>query len=255
MGGLGKKMPITFWTFTLALLALIGTPFITAGFYSKDAILALAYQQDKVAFFALVFGAVLTAFYMTRLWKIAFLGSPKSEGAEHAHENGLVMTIPLILLSIGSILGGFVWFYPEALRPIILIGEHLAHGENHTTVALFGGAAWAIGLGVAWILYGAGAKEDRLEKTAKPLHTLFAQKFYFDHAYDWYVAKVQQRIALTLHFIEQIVLSGLIVRGMAGIAGLVGIGLRSLHVGNIHTYVYWFIGGLVLFWALAVGIF
>ena len=255
MGGLAKKMPITFWTFTLALLALIGTPFITAGFYSKDAILALAYQQDKVAFSALVFGAVLTAFYMTRLWKIAFLGSPKSEGADHAHENGLVMTIPLILLSIGSIMGGFVWFYPEALRPIILIGEHLAHGENHTTVALFGGAAWAIGLVVAWILYGAGAKEDRLEGIAKPFHTLFAQKFYFDHLYDWYVAKIQQRIALTLHFIEQIVLSGLIVRGMAGIAGLMGIGLRSLHVGNIHTYVYWFIGGLVLFWVLAVGVF
>ncbi len=255
MGGLAKKMPITFWTFTLALLALIGTPFITAGFYSKDAILALAYQQDKVAFFALVFGAVLTAFYMTRLWKITFLGTAKSEGAEHAHENGLVMTIPLMLLTIGSILGGFVWFYPEALRPIILIGEHLAHGENHTTVALFGGAAWAIGLAIAWILYGAGAKEDRLEKMAKPLHTLFAQKFYFDHVYDWYVAKIQQRIALTLHFIEQIVLSGLIVRGMAGIAGLVGIGLRSLHVGNIHAYVYWFIGGLALFWALAVGIF
>ncbi len=255
MGGLAKKMPITFWTFTLALLALIGTPFITAGFYSKDAILALAYQQDKVVFSALVFGALLTAFYMTRLWKIAFFGSPKSEGADHAHENGLVMTIPLMLLSIGSILGGFVWFYPEVLRPIIIIGEHLAHGENHTTVALFGGAAWAIGLVVAWTLYGAGAKEDRLERTVKPLHTLFAQKFYFDHLYDWYVAKIQQRIALTLHFIEQIVLSGLIVRGLAGITGLMGIGLRSLHVGNIHTYVYWFVGGLVIFWALTVGIF
>ncbi len=255
MGGLAKNMPITFWTFSLALLALIGTPFITAGFYSKDAILALAYQQTPLAFYALVFGAVLTAFYMTRLWKIAFLGTAKSENAENARENGLLMTVPLMLLTIGSILGGFVWFYPEALRPIILVGEHLAHGEHHTTVALFGGAAWAIGLAVAWVLYEAGAKEDRLEKTAKPIHSLFAQKFYFDHVYDWYVAKIQQRVALTLHFVEQIALSGLIVRGMAGIAGLVGIGLRSLHVGNIHVYVYWFIGGLVLYWALAVGVF
>ncbi len=255
MGGLAKNMPITFGTFTLALLALIGTPFVTAGFYSKDAILALAYEQSPAAFAALLLGAVLTAFYMTRLWKIAFLGSPKSDNAAHARENGLVMTIPLALLAVGSILGGFVWFYPEALRPIIAVGEHLAHGENHLTVALFGGAAWAIGLAVAWALYRAGAEEDQLEKLAKPLYTLFARKFYFDHVYDWYVAKVQQRVALTFHFVEQIALSGLIVRGMAGIAGLVGIGLRSLHVGNIHSYVYWFIGGLALFWALAAGIF
>lgn len=255
MGGLAKSMPITFWTFTAALLALIGTPIITAGFYSKDAILALAYEQSPAAFGALVLGAVLTAFYMTRLWKIVFLGNPKSENAEHAHENGLAMTIPLMLLAIGSILGGFVWFYPEALRPIIAVGEHLAHGENHLTVALFGGAAWAIGLVVAWVVYSAGAKEDRLESSVKPLHTLFAQKFYFDHLYDWYVSKIQQRVALTLHFMEQIVLSGLIIRGMAGIAGLVGIGLRSLHVGNIHAYVYWFIGGLVLFWVFAAGVF
>lgn len=255
MGGLAKKMPVTFWTFTLALLALIGTPFITAGFYSKDAILALAYQQNSVVFYALVFGAVLTAFYMLRLWKITFLGNPKSENAEHAHENGLVMTLPLMLLAIGSVFGGFVWFYPDGLRPIIEIGEHLNHGESHTAVAIFSVLAWIIGLGGAWFFYGAGAKEDRLEQTAKPLHTLFAQKFYFDHVYDWYVAKIQQRVALTLHFIEQIALSGLIIRGMAGIAGLVGIGLRSLHVGSIHAYVYWFIGGLVLFWALAAGIF
>ena len=131
MGGLAKRMPITFWTFTIALLALIGTPFITAGFYSKDAILALAYQQSTPAFFCLVLGAVLTAFYMIRLWKIAFLGGPKSESAEHAKENGLVMTIPLCLLAIGSVLGGFVWIYPEALKPIIEAGESIVAVKPH----------------------------------------------------------------------------------------------------------------------------
>ena len=74
-------------------------------------------------------------------------------------------------------------------------------------------------------------------------------------AYDWYVAKAQQPVAVALHFLEQIALSGLIVRGLAGVAGLIGIGLRSLHVGNLHVYVYWFIGGLALFWVLACGIF
>lgn len=255
MGGLAKRMPITFWTFTIALLALIGTPFITAGFYSKDAILALAYQQSTPAFFCLVFGAVLTAFYMIRLWKIAFLGGPKSESAEHAKENGLVMTIPLCLLAIGSVLGGFVWIYPDALKPIIEAGESITHGEHHTTVAIFSIVAWAIGLVTAWLLYEGGAEKDRLESGVKPLYRIFKEKFYFDRVYDWYVAKVQQPVAMTLHFVEQIALSGLIIRGMAGVAGLIGIGLRSLHAGNLHQYVYWFIGGLALFWALAVGIF
>ncbi|MEC7906490.1 MAG: NADH-quinone oxidoreductase subunit L [Verrucomicrobiota bacterium] len=255
MGGLAKRMPITFWTFTVALLALIGTPFITAGFYSKDAILALAYQQSTSAFFCLVLGAVLTAFYMIRLWKIAFLGSPKSESAEHAKENGLVMTVPLCLLAIGSVFGGFVWAYPEALKPIIEAGESIAHGEHHTTVAIFSIVAWAIGLVTAWFLYQGGAEKDPLESGMKPLDRIFKEKFYFDRAYDWYVAKVQQPVAMTLHFMEQIALSGLIIRGMAGVAGLIGIGLRSLHVGNLHQYLYWFIGGLALFWALAVGIF
>ena len=255
MGGLAKRMPITFWTFTVALLALIGTPFITAGFYSKDAILALAYQQSTPAFFCLVLGAVLTAFYMIRLWKIAFLGSPNSEFAGHAKENGLVMTVPLCLLAIGSAFGGFVWAYPEALKPIIEAGESIAHGEHHTTVAIFSIVAWAIGLVTAWFLYQGGAENDRLESGLKPLYLILKEKFYFDRVYDWYVAKVQQRVAMTLHFMEQIALSGLLIRGMAGVAGMIGIGLRSLHAGNLHQYVYWFIGGLALFWAFAVGIF
>ena len=87
------------------------------------------------------------------------------------------------------------------------------------------------------------------------MYRILKEKFYFDRVYDWYVAKVQQRVAMTLHFMEQVALSGLLVRGMAGVAGLIGIVLRSLHAGNLHQYVYWFIGGLALFWALAVGIF
>ena len=107
----------------------------------------------------------------------------------------------------------------------------------------------------AWFLYQEGAEKDPLESGVKPLYRIFKEKFYFDRAYAWYVAKVQQPVAMTLHFMEQIALSGLIIRGMAGVAGLIGIGLRSLHVGNLHQYLYWFIGGLALFWALAVGIF
>ena len=251
MGGLMKKMPITFATFTLCLLALIGTPFFS-GYVSKDAILALAHEVSPAAFYALVFGAFLTAFYMIRLWKITFLGTANSENADHAHENGLLMTIPLALLAIGAVFAGNLWFYAvDGLKPVIATAEHLLHeSPSHSTAATFGTGAWGVGLVLAFLLYGAGAKEDRFKTFAKPLYALFERKFFFDDIYNFYVAKVQQTIANAIDLTEKIALSGLIIRGAAGMAGLVGIALKSLHIGSVHQYVYWFIGGLALFWAL-----
>lgn len=254
MGGLAKKMKTTFVCFTAGVLALTGTP-LFAGFFSKDAILALALEQNQTVFYLLVFGAFLTAFYMVRLWKIVFLGKANSENAEHARENGLVITVPLTLLAILAVLGGYVGLYPHALSPIVEAGHHLSSGDSHNTIVAFGGGAWLLGSVLAWVIYGAGAKEDRFKKIIGPLYTVFEKKFYFDEVYSFYVSKIQQRVAATLGLIDQIALGGLIVRGTAGAAGLVGIGLKALHVGNIHQYVYWFIGGIVLFWALANGIF
>ena len=253
MGGLKSKMPVTFITFTIGVAALTGFPLL-AGFFSKDAILAVALESNKAAFYLLVFGAFLTALYMTRLWLITFLGAPKSDNADHARENGLTMTVPLILLAVLSIVGGYASLYPEVVSGVIGGIPH-PDSAGHTTILIASLVAVFAGYVVSYFFYGAGAKEDRLEQTFKPLHTILAEKFYFDHVYDWYVAKVQQRVATTLHFTEQIALSGLIIRGTAGFAGLIGIGLKALHVGSIHAYVYWFIGGLALFWALAVGIF
>ncbi len=250
MGGLAKKMPITFICFSIGLLALIGTPFF-AGFFSKDAILALAAEENMTVFYLLIFGAFLTTFYMVRLWKITFLGSANSEKASHAHENGLVMTVPLMLLAVLAAIGGYAGLYPHALSPIVEMGEHIAGGEQHHTVLYFGVGAWVVGLALAFVIYGAGAKEDRFKKMIGPLYTVLEKKFFFDELYDFYIAKIQQRVALTLHFVEQIALSGLIIRGAAGVAGLVGIGLKSLHVGSLHQYVYWFIAGLAIFWFIA----
>lgn len=252
MGGLAKKMPITFITFTIGLLALIGTPFL-AGYFSKDAILAVAYNHEggKVIFYLLVLGAFLTTFYMVRLWKIVFLGQANSENAKHAHENGLVFTLPLAVLAVLAVLGGYAGLYPEALSPIVEAGYQLTKGEGGSTAALFGTIAWAIGLVSAFFIYKAGAQEDSFARRLGPVYGVLERKLYFDEVYNFYVVKIQQRVAMTLHFFEQIVLSGLIIRGSAGVAGLVGIGLKSLHVGSLHQYVYWFIAGLALFWVLA----
>ena len=95
MGGLRKKMPITFWTFLIGGLALSGFPIVTAGFWSKDEILGEAWKHYQLVFALLVFAAFMTAFYTMRQITLTFLGAPRTEEAKHAHETPWTMTAPL----------------------------------------------------------------------------------------------------------------------------------------------------------------
>ncbi len=254
LGGLARRMPITFLTFTLGTLALVGMPFLS-GYFSKDAILLLAYQYDQKVFVLLLVGAFLTAFYMTRLWTVTFLGPARSDNADHAHENGAIMTGPLVLLAIGAVLAGYGWFYPSALSVVPGFALGLLEGDGHTAAAVGGTAVFVLGVALGFLLYRPGAKQDFLETRVPLLYRVLEKRLYIDALYDWYVAKVQQRLALLLNFIEQIFLAGLIVRGFAGLVGLIGIGARALHVGSLHAYVYWFLLGAVVLWAFAAGLF
>jgi len=252
MGGLAKKMPVTFATFTIGVLAIIGMPGL-AGFFSKDAILYLAYEKNTAAFVLLALGAVLTAFYMTRLWRITFFGAPRSDSASHAHESPAVMTVPLVALAAGAAVGGYLALYPDAFAGILgLVPE--AHGTGHTVVLLTSLVVLIVGAGAALLFYKPSS-EDALAQRAPGLHRLLASKLLFDEFYGYYVAKVQQRFAMILNFIDRIVLAGLIVRGAAGIVAAFGIGARALHTGSLHAYVYWFLIGAALFWAFAAGVF
>ena len=109
MGGLSRKLPVTFVTFTVGALALIGCPPFS-GFFSKDAILALAYERNMTIFILGLFTAFLTAFYVVRLLTIVFFGETRSEAARQSKESPLVMTGPLIVLAILAALGGFGFF-------------------------------------------------------------------------------------------------------------------------------------------------
>ena len=253
MGGLRKKMPVTFFTFTIGVLAIIGMPGL-AGFFSKDAILYLALEKNTPVFAVLAFTAVLTAFYMIRMWKITFFGEARSDEASHAHESGFSITLPLVVLAVLAIIGGYSGVFGKlAGRIAHLVPE--AEGSAHTTILLVSLAVMSIGAGAAWFFYPATGT-DALEKKSSVIFSgLVALKESFDHIYDYYVAKVQQRFAMVLNFLEQIILSGLIIRGAAGFVGLIGIGTRALHVGSLHAYVYWFLLGAALLWAYAAGIF
>ncbi len=257
MGGLLRRMPVTGLTFLAGVLALCGV-YGLSGFYSKDAILIAGGLTHTPAFALLVTGAFLTAGYMGRLYWIAFLGQANSDDAAHAKESPLSMTVPLVVLAVLAVAGGWLGFWPPVLGGGIRADlDHLHHLAGyeamHRTVLLLGSAAWVVGLSGALFFYGRGAREDRLEKTAGPVFGLLRSRLWFDEVYDFYAAKVQQRVADLAGFFDLFAIKGLLVRGSAGVAGLAGLLARGLHTGNLHNYVYWFLAGTALLWALAGG--
>lgn len=259
MGGLLKRMPLTSITFLIGLLALCGV-YGLSGFYSKDAILIAGSLDGGLVYWFLTAGAFLTAGYMGRLFWIAFLGQPKSDAASHAHESPLTILVPLIVLAVLSVAGGMMGLWPEQLGGIIrgdLDTLHHAEGYDHAhhIILIVGSAAWVVGLLGSLLFYGAGAKQDRLEQKCAPVYGFLKSKLWFDEIYDYYVAKVQQRVAELLSVLDLVLVKGLIVRGSAGIVGLIGGCARSLHVGSIHGYVYWFLAGMILLWVFARCIF
>ena len=116
---------------------------------------------------------------------------------------------------------------------------------------------------IAVLLVGAGAAlsfyrcdgDDSLKVGFPSLFGLLSvARTSFDTAYDYYVAKVQQRLAMVLNFIDIVGLAGVVVRGLAGATEIVGFGIRALHTGRLSSYVYWFLGGVVILWAYAAGV-
>jgi NADH-quinone oxidoreductase subunit L len=257
MGGLAKRMPLTFVTFTIGVLAIIGMPYIAAGFFSKDAILYLAFANNKAVFALLALTAVLTSFYMVRMWKLVFLGQPRDEGADHAHEGGLTLTAPLVLLALLSIVGGYGWFYTGVFRgafaSVIDLVPH-PHGPEHMIILATSVVVMVLGAGAALAVYQPSREDALAVKSPGLFGSLRAVWASFDRAYDYYVAKVQQRFALFVNFLEQILLAGAIVRGLSAVVGLFGLGARTLHTGNLNTYVYWFLLGIAALWAMAMGV-
>jgi NADH-quinone oxidoreductase subunit L len=247
MGGLRKKLPLTFITFTIGVAAISGFPFL-AGFFSKDAILNLALEKNHFVFFILTLTAVLTAFYMTRLWKLVFLGEPRSESAEHAHEVGPSMALPLVVLAVLSVVGGYTGIYGHVFDGVLSLVPH-AEGSTILIVSL---GILIVGAGGAFAFYQSAAT-DTLEQKAPGLFALLASKLFIDEAYNYYVAKIQQRFAMFLNLLDQVFLAGIIIRGLAGVVGLVGLGARALHTGRLSAYVYWFLIGVVVLWGYAAG--
>src|SRR3989475_1539450 len=144
MGGLSRRLPITFVTFAVGALALIGCPPFS-GFFSKDAILALAYERNTPIFAVALFTAFLTAFYVIRLLVIVFFGTPRSDIARNSSESPPVMTRPLIVLTLLATLGGFAFFARNFLA--LPVENHIASFVPALAViALIAGSGLAVAI-------------------------------------------------------------------------------------------------------------
>jgi NADH-quinone oxidoreductase subunit L len=201
MGGLARRMPVTFWTFLIGGLSLAGFPFVTAGFWSKDEILADAWANAPVVFVTLALAALLTAFYTMRQISLTFLGEPRTAAAEHATERDSIfvpMLLALVVLAFFAVTAGWVgipenflglhlpfrnWFHDYVGGTLLEHPEALAFSP----VPLITSLVVALGgLLLGWWAYR-GYRRGATDPVARPLGGMYAvlqNKYYFDELYE-----------------------------------------------------------------------
>ena len=260
MGDLRSKLPITFWTFLFGALALSGI-WPLSGFFSKDSILAQAWAQHNFEGYLLfaigVFIAGLTTFYIFRLFFVVFLNKAKSDAVSHAHESPAVMTLPLIILAVFSIIGGFIGIkelYAAQFSNLpsggivesVSIGQRLFEPFSAAPVAAsLGLLAFVIGIGGAYVLY-AKADKDPLPEKLGGLATAMKNKFYFDEIYEIVFVRTHDAIAAIAGFIDEWVVEGFCIGLIRGGTDLTGRSLRRLETGNLQTYAFLFVLGVAV---------
>lgn len=227
MGGLRKQMPVTALTCLIGTASISGFPFVTAGFWSKDELLLSMWEAHSPLFWLAALSAVLTGFYMFRLYFMTFGGEYRGHGElSQIHDPGWAMKAPLLILAVPSILAGFLGtpWTPENLHFSRLIHYAASHGESahhtglNTVVLGVSLAVFAIGAGLAWAMYGSSKpaiKPAELADKLKPLYQASLNRFYIDQAYEFFVRWVVMGFARLSYFIDKYLLDGMVVNGLA----------------------------------------
>ncbi len=248
MGGLWRKMPVTFATMTAAVLAISGFPPF-AGFFSKDAILFAAFQHGELgrALWAVgLFTALLTSFYMFRLWYLTFLGEPHDETG-HPHATPWWMLGPMVILGLLSIGGGWIGIerFGALLTPAT--GKPVEAAGGHLELLLTGAAVVAglLGLLIADRLYRQRPAAARELAEALPHgYKLLVNKLYVDEFYGAVVVKPLQAISkFVLEWVVDVAVLGGAAWLLAGIATLCGAILQRWQSGNLRSYAAWLAAG------------
>ncbi len=247
MGALKDKLPKTFWTFLFGTLALAGV-WPLSGFFSKDEVLGNALEHNAVLFGIAALVAVLTTFYMFRLVFVVFYNRAKTEAAAHAHESPAVMTLPLIVLTIPTLIAG-LWGIdryiagPAAVEHGGYFAALLAPFTHAPLGAIFGLGAVLFGFCAAWGIYY-GRSNDPLPLYLGGVSRAMRNRFYFDEFYAWLINLTHENFARVAAGVDRWIVGGLIVRGVQGTTELFGRGLRLVQTGNLQTYAFLFVVGL-----------
>ena len=299
MGNLKKYMPVTWLTMLLGNLALIGTPFFS-GFYSKDSIIEAAKLSNLpgsgFAYFAVLASVFVTAFYAFRQYFMVFHGKEKwrelpehhddhhSDGHHHGlgkhdnpHESPWVVTLPLVLLAIPSVIIGYIaiepMLYGDFFKGVIFV-NHEAHPTMHLMKEEFHGALAMVshslhspvlylavaGVVSAWVLYiKAPGLPAKIAAAFRPVYVLFENKYYLDTIYYNVFAKGSR--ALGTFFwkaIDTAIIDNGIVNGSAKLVGAVSAQVRKMQTGFIYTYAAFMVTGVLVlivafFWGLWFG--
>jgi NADH-quinone oxidoreductase subunit L len=259
MGGLRKEMPMTFWTFAIGWAAICGLPPLS-GFFSKDMILYSAAVHGQGPWLWAIGSAtsLLTAFYMTRMFVLTFFGTYRGHG--HAHESPLVMTVPLVLLAIGSAVAGFVemphdlhllpGYLSQFLGGAMPVPDPNVHGflsEIGAMAIATGAAGVAITLG--WVVY---ARPQAIQGSAgllEPFRVAAENKFWVDELYTFLLVKPFDKLAhFMAGFFDKKIIDGAVLlptRAARGVAAA----MSALQFGSAQFYLLLMcVGGLIVVW-------
>ena len=243
-GALRKFMPITFITFGLGYLAIIGVPPF-AGFYSKDMIIETALNAGGIKGILLgsaaLFGAGLTAFYMTRVMILTFTGTKRWDDEAHPHESPILMWLPMAILAIGSVVSGFLFTRGDALvqwlEPVVAPHEHGEHSELLPPIVVSGLALTIvlIGISIAVMMYVRRPVADVAPENVSALTKIVRQDLLQDVANEAIFMRPGQALTKTLVAVDEKVIDGA-VRGVGAMAIGSGSELRKSQTGYVRSY-------------------
>lgn len=263
MGGLKKYLPITHATFFVGWLAIIGTPLLS-GFFSKDEILWLAWHSPRGHFlywFAGVLGAGMTAFYMTRLMALTFWGKSRVPKEVHPHESPAVMTIPLIVLAILSVVGGYIgiphvighplhlpnileeWFSGKILP---VPGMTQANVVEEVLLMLISVSVAAAAATLAYIFYVKDpSKPGVVVSKIKKFHEVVYNKYFVDEIYQKFILNPIVSLSRALWLYMDVEFIDKATYKLSGFVQNSAEGLKSLQTGNLQRYALYIVVGFI----------
>jgi NADH-quinone oxidoreductase subunit L len=248
-GGLWRKLPVTFVTFGLGYLALIGFPFLS-GYYTKDAIIEAAFDKGGISGYVLggvgVLGALLTAFYMTRLMILTFFGRPRWEEGVHPHESPAVMTVPMVVLALGSLGAGYllVQAFPlsDWLSPVF---GSPAEASAPAWIGILVIAAMVVGVGLALLFVARREVPVIRPARVSPVVRAARTALYGDAINESLFMRPGQWLTRALVFVDNRRVDGA-VNGIAATLGGSSARLGRVQTGFVRSYALGMLGGAVL---------